>query len=175
MKTTLTLIIGLTLAASAIDTYAQAGPAGRGRGAGGPPGGAGGLPPQIATVLDLNQDGILSAEEIAAAPALLKALDKNNDGVLAADEFCPTGRNPQGRGPAAGRGGAGACRWLDTDSDGVLSTAEMTNAADSLRKLDRNGDGAVTADEIRPGGGFGRGQGAGQGGGRRGPGGPPAR
>jgi hypothetical protein len=172
MKTTLTLIIGLTLAASALDTYAQAGPPGRGRGPGGPPGGAGSLPPPLAAVLDLNQDGVLSAEEIAAAPALLKALDKNNDGVLTAGEFCPADRNPQGRGP--GRG-AGACRWIDTDGDGVLSTAEMTNAADSLRKLDLNGDGAVSADELRPGGGFGRGQGAGQGGGRRGPGGPPAR
>ncbi len=169
MKTTLTLIIGLTIATSAIDTYAQAGPQG---GRGGPPGGRDALPPQLAAVLDLNKDDILSADEIAAAPALLKALDKNNDGQLTADEFCPTGQNPAGRGP--GRG-AGACRWLDTDGDGILSAAEITNATDSLRKLDRNGDGTVTADEIRAGGGYGRGAGAGQGGGRRGPGGPPTR
>lgn len=169
MKTTLTLIIGLTLAASAIDTYAQGGSQGRRGGAGGPPGGINALPPQIAAVFDLDKNNILSADEIAAAPELLKKLDKNNDGQIAADEFCPAGMNPPGRG--AGRGGAGACRWLDTDGDGILSAQEIAAASESLGKLDRNGDSAVTPDEMRLNAGMGRGMG----GGRRGAGGPPAR
>ena len=40
-------------------------------------------------VLDANSDGVISAEEIANAPAALKKLDKNGDGKLAADEFRP--------------------------------------------------------------------------------------
>ena len=39
---------------------------------------------------------------------------------------------------------------LDLDGDGVISPAELKNAAASLRKLDQNGDGQLTADEIRP-------------------------
>lgn len=170
MKTTLTLIIGLTLAASAVDTLGQAGPPGRRGGPGGP--NAGTLPPRIAEVLDLDHNNILSADEIDAAPDLLRKLDTNNDGQVTMEEFCPYAQNPPGRGPGRGAGG---CRWLDTDGDGVLSAAEITNASEALRKLDRNGDSAVTADEMRLGGGFGRGPGAGPGGGRRGPGGPPTR
>lgn len=39
---------------------------------------------------------------------------------------------------------------LDTDGDGTISAAEMANAAASLKKLDKNGDGQLTPDELRP-------------------------
>jgi hypothetical protein len=39
---------------------------------------------------------------------------------------------------------------LDTDGDGVISAEEIANAAASLRKLDKNGDGQLTPDEYRP-------------------------
>ena len=39
---------------------------------------------------------------------------------------------------------------LDTDEDGELSKSEIKNAAKSLRKLDKNKDGQITADEVRP-------------------------
>lgn len=48
---------------------------------------------------------------------------------------------------------------LDADGDRVLTEAEMANASAALLTLDKNGDGALTADELR--------------GQRRGPGGPP--
>ena len=50
---------------------------------------------------------------------------------------------------------------LDTNGDGVIDAAEMANAPAALKKLDRNGDGQLTEDEVRPA--FG---------GRGGPGGP---
>ncbi|MBP7864831.1 MAG: hypothetical protein KA419_02695 [Acidobacteria bacterium] len=45
--------------------------------------------PPIDLALDANQDGILSADEIANAPGALKTLDKNGDGRLTRDECLP--------------------------------------------------------------------------------------
>ena len=39
---------------------------------------------------------------------------------------------------------------LDTDHDGILSAEEIANAPASLKKLDQNGDGRLTEDELRP-------------------------
>ena len=73
---------------------------------------------------------------------------------------------------------------LDADHDGVISAAELKNATAALKTLDKNKDGKLTEDELRPQPGRGPeggrpGQGApgrnGQGGaGGRNPNGPPA-
>jgi hypothetical protein len=39
---------------------------------------------------------------------------------------------------------------LDADHDGTLSAEEIKNAPVALRKLDKNGDGKLTEDEVRP-------------------------
>lgn len=39
---------------------------------------------------------------------------------------------------------------LDTDRDGEISAEEIANAATTLKTLDRNGDGKLTPEEIRP-------------------------
>ena len=87
----------------------------------------------------------------------------------------------EGRGRFEGRGGFGGflpepppgiviMAALDADKDGALSASEIANAAAALKKLDKNGDGKVSQDEIRTeleklrpprrerggGGGFGR-------------------
>ena len=52
-----------------------------------------------------------------------------------------------------GRGGpmrSPAFQALDTDHDGVISAAELEKAATSLKSLDKNGDGKLTEDEVRP-------------------------
>ena len=46
---------------------------------------------------------------------------------------------------------------LDTDKDDVLGSAEINGAPAGLQALDKNGDGQVTSDEIRPLPGCGRG------------------
>ena len=78
---------------------------------------------------------------------------------------------PQGgRGP--GRPGMSPVyAALDADRDGTVSAAELANAPGALKGIDRNGDGALSADEIRPE--FGPGGPGGRGGrGRGGPGEP---
>ena len=39
---------------------------------------------------------------------------------------------------------------LDTNKDGTLSADEIANASESLKTLDKNGDGQLTPDEYRP-------------------------
>ena len=46
---------------------------------------------------------------------------------------------------------------LDTDIDGILGSAEINGAPAVLKTLDKNGDGQVTSEEIRPLPGCGRG------------------
>jgi len=60
------------------------------------------LPPlhRLMIALDTNKDGVLSAKEIANAPANLKKLDKNGDGKIDRVELLP----PPPRGPQAGQG-----------------------------------------------------------------------
>lgn len=43
---------------------------------------------------------------------------------------------------------------LDTNKDGTIDAAEIAAASESLKKLDKNGDGSITGDElhVRPGG-----------------------
>ena len=75
-----------------------------------------------------------------------------------------------GRGP--GRPGMSPVyAALDADRDGTVSATELANAPAALKGIDRNGDGALSADEIRPE--FGPGGPGGRGGrGRGGPGEP---
>lgn len=39
---------------------------------------------------------------------------------------------------------------FDTNHDGVIDATEIANAPAVLRALDKNGDGQLTADELRP-------------------------
>lgn len=39
---------------------------------------------------------------------------------------------------------------LDANHDGVIDEAEIKNASEALRKLDKNGDGKLTLEELRP-------------------------
>ena len=72
-----------------------------------------------------------------------------------------TSAQPRQR-PDAGRPGGPpnpVVTALDTNGDGVISAAEIKNAFAALKKLDKNNDGKLSPDEVRPSGrpgGFGR-------------------
>ena len=83
--------------------------------------------------------------------------------------------NPDGprQGREGGPGGRGQMvpplfAALDTNGDKVLDADEIKNAAESLKKLDKDGDGKITMEEMRPARPDGdRGPGPGQGEGQR--------
>ena len=174
MKMNTTALVALTLGLGAVTLLAQnhagrpGGPPGAGGGFGPPPGG--GPPPAgpIMIALDANADGTLDATEIANASTALKALDQNRDGKLSADELMPppAGGTNQFRftpPPDARRPVPPPMAALDANSDRELDATEIANASAALLKLDANGDGKLTQDELRPKG-LGR---------SAGPGGPP--
>ena len=51
---------------------------------------------------------------------------------------------------------------LDANHDGEIDATEINNAPAALRKLDKNGDGKLTRDELRPANRNGNGGGGGQ-------------
>jgi Ca2+-binding EF-hand superfamily protein len=122
----------------------------RGRG----PGGMG--PGRLHAVLDANRDGVIDAQEIAGAAAAIQTLDSDKDGqVSAAEAFAGRGfmrgRPPEGmrgRGPAMMA--EPLVRVLDADQNGVLDASEIAHAAAALLTLDKNRDGKLTPDELRP-------------------------
>lgn len=83
-----------------------------------------------------------------SATSLLSAQPADHDGP-------PDGRRGRGPGGPGGPGGRGGgpgmsiVRALDTDKDRELSSAEIANAAASLRTLDTNNDGTVSIEELR--------------------------
>jgi hypothetical protein len=85
-------------------------------------------------------------------------------------------QGPRGMGPGNGPDSRNTRRpppnvlmdALDTNHDGVIDANEIANASAALKKLDKNGDGKLTADELRPQRPQ-RGNAQGQGAGRQGP------
>ena len=71
----------------------------------------------------------------------------------------PGGSGGQGGGPGGGPGGPGGggprfvpplMQVLDANRDGIIDQTEIANASMALKKLDRNADGRLTPEELRP-------------------------
>ena len=56
----------------------------------------------------------------------------------------------QGGGPGGQRPVSPIVEALDLNKDGTIDADELAKAAESLKKLDKNGDGKITEDEYRP-------------------------
>jgi Ca2+-binding EF-hand superfamily protein len=107
--------------------------------------------------LDTDHDNVISASEIANAPAALKKLDNNHDGKLTAEECglrfpARLQADPQFVTRARFRFMRihPVLAALDADHDGEISMSEIKNAPVKLRTLDTNGDGRLTVDEVLP-------------------------
>jgi hypothetical protein len=111
------------------------------------------LPPILAAV-DADQNGILIADELAHVPDALTKLDANQDGQLTHDEIGPRHVTP----PAEKSTGNATVKSqqppfiaaLDANGDGIIDAAEISNSTARLTALDKNNDGQLTLDELRP-------------------------
>jgi Ca2+-binding EF-hand superfamily protein len=105
----------------------------------------GGPPSRLASALDADHDGVISAAEIRSSPSALQALDANSDKKLTADELRPAfGRGADGQGPFGGRRGRGD----GNDARGPAPAASATELTDTLMAFDRNADGKLVRAEV---------------------------
>jgi len=119
---------------------------------------------------DKNGDGKLSKAEL---PERMQGMfargDKDGDGFLTTAELQamtpPRQQEGEDHGPRGGPGGGGMMRMdpilaaIDADKNGTISPAELRNSTIALRALDKDNDGQLSGEEIRPAfGGRGRGE-----------------
>lgn len=62
----------------------------------------------------------------------------------------PDGACPQGGGERKHPAPPPLIVVLDANADGVIDATEIANAAEALKKLDKNGDGKLTPEETMP-------------------------
>lgn len=105
-------------------------------------------PVPVLAALDADRNGVLSTIEIAAAPAALTALDVNEDGLVSLDELRAPASN-EGRRMIRVSSGLNLVLTLDANHDGEIQPMEIANAVSSLKRLDLNSDGMITPDELR--------------------------
>ncbi len=115
-------------------------------------------PPVLFGALDADKDGKISVAEIQSAADALAALDQNDDGEITRDELKPP--HPEGEaappkgerpnGPPPRFGPPPLIAALDADKNGTISASELESAPESLKQLDKNADGELSPEEIRP-------------------------
>lgn len=106
--------------------------------------------------LDRNGDGVLTKDEVPERmQGMFSRIDANHDDKLTQDEIRASASNLKGPNGRAQRGGEATrmdpvLNALDTDRDGVMSATELAAAPTSLKALDKDGNGEISQDEMRP-------------------------
>lgn len=101
--------------------------------------------PPILAFFDADRDGVLSEREIRDASKALGKLDHDGDGEITAEEARPPMPPKQPKLPPPP-----VIAALDADRDGTISAEEMEDAPESLKTLDKNGDGELSPEELHP-------------------------
>jgi Ca2+-binding EF-hand superfamily protein len=185
MKRVVVLLSGLGLVVLGVGVFAQPPDRGnRGRQGGPPPrGGEEAMPARggrgdprmmamqpfsipLVQVLDVDRDGVISAEEIDNAVSALKKLDQDGDGQLSGEEYLPRmalygrGTMPGVGGPPGQADGEGALRQeepaivrrikgYDKNQDGLVAREEYpARMMRQFEQLDANADGSLDEAEI---------------------------
>ena len=104
------------------------------------------LPFPILDALDDDGDGVLSPEEIRRADEGLRNKDFDGDGVLTKKELSMGTRFHGGNRIAILKG----FQAIDVDFDGEVCDEERLDAPDALLRLDVDGDGRLSLEEIVP-------------------------
>jgi Ca2+-binding EF-hand superfamily protein len=104
--------------------------------------------------MDANGDGKLSPEEhAAAARRMFETMDVNKDGKVTAEEMTAAHEHVTGKKAAKGEpSAADKIKAIDTDGDGAISVEEHAAGARKMFELmDADKDGFVTAAELAAG------------------------
>lgn len=146
MKTTIPFLC----AAALLGAFSRAHEEGERGGQGGGPrgGGPGGFMSRlpIMKALDKDQNGELSAEEIAGASAALVTLDKDGDGKLSAEEIRPV---MQPRGETPHQIAERTFEAFDKNKDGKITADELPERMKAMiERADANKDGSVDHEEL---------------------------
>ena len=100
---------------------------------------------------DANHDGRLSREESGMPERWFDKNDENKDGALTPAEL--SARRGRGGKPESDDRRGGKHARLDANGDGKIDRAEVTQSATQmLQRLDKNTDGALSAEELSAGG-----------------------
>ena len=112
----------------------------------------------ILKVLDTDQDGTLSASEIANASKALIQLDKDGDGIISVEEMRPDlSKMPFGiAGAGPGENGQPNSAMMvkmfersDANGDGNLTGDEIPERMrERLKMIDKDGDGSISKSEF---------------------------
>ena len=114
-----------------------------------------GGPAGVWTATSANGQSWKVDDEFPSVPGADPGAVKLKDGgwLLAVTGPPREGRRPAGQigqGPGQRFPGSPVMSALDANGDGVIDEWELENATALLKKLDRNGDGRLTPDELRP-------------------------